>query len=180
MQTELFYITVKCLAAVCVIAGCAGIGFLKSREMTLRIETLQEFGQLLLALKNEIRYLGIPMPELFERLSVQCSEFYQPFVKTVAHDLRLNAGTSLETIWQTAAKNFFSKSCLKSEDIIWIEQCGKTLGYLDAKAQLQTIELQMKQLEEKLTQEKHQMTAKQRVYRCVGVFVGLLCAICLI
>ena len=179
MQKEILYFIVKCVSVVCIVSGCAGMGFLKARELTLRYEALQEFGQLLLALKNEIRYLGMPMPEVFEHLILQCSKFYQPFLREMLRRLDLKDGTSLADIWQQTAGQCFAHSCLKQEDILWIQQTGKTLGYLDAEAQQQNIDLQVKQLEDRTMQEKHQMAARQRIYQCVGIFAGLLCAVCL-
>lgn len=180
MNLESVYLYVKGLSALCIVAGCTSMGFLKSKELTMRIEALQMFGQLLLALQNEIRYLGVPIPEIFEHLLEQCPEMYIPFLKEMIKKIEIKDESSMQTVWQEAAKSCLTHTCLKKEDIVFIEQIGKTIGYLDVCAQLQTLELQKTQLEEMIAGERAKMREKQKLYQCMGIFIGFMCALCLL
>ena len=178
MNLESVTLYIKCISALCIVAGCTGIGFLKSKELMMRIEALQMFGQLLLALQNEIRYLSVPIPEIFEHLLEQCPKIYGPFLKEMIKKLKIRDGASMQTVWQEAVQCCLTHTCLKNEDIEFIKQIGKTIGYLDVCAQLQTLELQKTQLEEVITEERGKIREKQRVYQCMGIFVGFMCVLC--
>ena len=180
MRLEVICYIVKISGIFCIVAGCTGIGFLKSRELKSRIDYLRGFQKKYMELQNEIRYLSIPLTEIFENIADRCHDDYRDFFLEVGKNLCQKNCRNIEHIWKKAVQTCLLDSPLEQTDLCLISEIGEHIGYLDKKAQLSAMEFYMERLNTIITDLSGQAANQKRLYESLGIFSGLILTLCLI
>lgn len=180
MNLEVIFFSAKCIGAALVVVGCVGAGFFKSAEVTGRIEELKEMHRLMLLLRGEIGYLAQPMPEAMAKAAGRCRGKYRLFFEDMEHQLYEKSGESFAEIWRHCVDKYFSGGSMKDEDLKLLCNIGENMGFMDKQTQVSALDLYMENLKISIQYLTETAAAKQRVYKCVGAFSGLLAVILLI
>ena len=90
----------KLVGAVLIIFASAGLGYLKSRELMLHEKNLEEFLQVILCLKGEIRCGNSSLSDALRDTACRCRGRYEEFLERVAACIEANTEEKLSIIFQ--------------------------------------------------------------------------------
>ena len=90
----------KLVGAVLIIFASAGLGYLKSRELMLHEKNLEEFLQVILCLKGEIRGGNSSLSDALRDTACRCRGRYEEFLERVAACIEANTEEKLSIIFQ--------------------------------------------------------------------------------
>lgn len=157
----------------------AGIGFSKSRELTLREKNLRQFLQLIVFLRGEIRCGSAPLPEAFREIAGKLPGIYGEFLGEVSLRLRNSPGCLLEDIFEQCFREKLGGMEFSGEERELICSLGGRLGYLDREMQLRQLELCEEETQRCLDDLRKEMPEKKKIYQSLGVLGGILLAVLL-
>lgn len=180
MNLEVIFFWLKILGIFLVVTGCIGMGFYKSREITERINALKEMQRLLLMIKNEIDYMARPLAEALGKASLYCKSVYKEFFEALEDRLYEKKGASFLEIWNDCVFEFLSDTAMCTSDLELICNIGENLEFTNKETQVSALELCMENMGALITHLEASAESKQRVYKCLGGFLGLLIVILLI
>lgn len=167
----------KLAGAILIICASAGIGYSKCRELTLREKNLENFLQLLLCLKGEIRCGNSSLPEALRDTAGRCQGTYRDFLNGAASCMVANTEESLSVIFQNCTEEYLAEICLTSEEKRKISLLGERLGYLDREMQLRQLELYETDFQYLLQNLQKDKAEKKKIYRSLGAMGGIMLAV---
>lgn len=161
------------LAASC----CAGIGYLKSAALSLRVEQLQTLQRMVMLLKGEISYAKTPLPDAFWNVGGRMEDPFRDFLRDMSDDMKRCDGRNFSEIFSENAECHFKESRLSGEDIAELKRFGQNLGYLDKDMQLANLEHYHMLLEQRIGELLGVLPQKKKLFQSLGVMGGLFLAI---
>ena len=160
----------KLVGAVLIIFASAGLGYLKSRELMLHEKNLEEFLQVILCLKGEIRCGNSSLSDALRDTACRCRGRYEEFLERVAACIEANTEEKLSIIFQNCTENYLTDLKLDEDERRKISLLGEKLGY----RQLELYETDFLYLLQNLRKDKEE---KKKIYRSLGAMGGILLAI---
>jgi stage III sporulation protein AB len=164
-------------ALLVVLAGGVTGYFLSGREI-FRIQDLSSFKKALLILASEIEYLKTPLSEaclnIAKRTDKPVSNIFEEFAGLLTEE-----GVGAGEVWARTVAANRKRTFLTEEDVNVLESFGKTLGYLDAQMQLNSIAYVTDYIEGKINSLREQSDRNKRMYRSLGWIGGGLIAVVL-
>ena len=95
----------RAIGAFLVFFASAGMGCQESRKLSEHIQALEEFLQVIICLKGEIRYGGSSLPDAFRETAMHCSEGYAVFLKAWKTDRKkIREGLYANVQWNISEK----------------------------------------------------------------------------
>ncbi|MBU5480857.1 stage III sporulation protein AB [Blautia sp. MSJ-19] len=167
----------KLIGAAMIILASVGIGYSKSRELTLREKNLEEFLQAVLYLKGEIRCGNSGLSDAFRNTAARCGENYADFFRGAADCMDTNTEESLHLIVEKCAEQYLPKLSLEEGEKNRIRMLGKRLGYLDREMQLRQLELYEEDFQHFLETLRKDKAEKKKLYRSLGTMGGIMLAV---
>lgn len=165
---------------ICLLAaGCGGIGFYESMELTRHEELLKQVRQMMILLKGEIRYGNSSLCDVFEKLSERLGGELGKFLKEMAVQIQGQKRVCFSKIYRMSAKKTgICRKMTEAENMLFLE-LGDSLGDFDRETQIRQIELYEKELEMRLEEICRQFPQKKKLYQNLGVLGGIFLAILL-
>lgn len=165
---------------ICLLAaGCGGIGFYESMELTRHEELLKQVRQMMILLKGEIRYGNSSLCDVFEKLSERLGGELGKFLKEMAVQIQRQKRVCFSEIFSMSVKKTgICRKMTAVENVLFLE-LGNFLGNSDRETQLRQIELYEKELEMCLEELCRQLPQKKKLYQNLGVLGGIFLAILL-
>ena len=163
----------KIIGCIFIISSCAGMGFLFASEIKRRIEDLKAAKSMALLLRGDIRYAQTALPEALENITKRHDGRLTPFFKKVSKELAQYSGISLAEIWESAMKEELANTSMSKKDRTCFLEFGKQLGYLDKDMQMNHIDWYITQVEEDMQEINLDAKEKIRLYRSLGVLLGI-------
>ena len=174
----------KLVGAVLIIFASAGLGYLKSRELMLHEKNLEEFLQVILCLKGEIRCGNSSLSDAlrdtacFMRPSLpQKNSTPLWILERVAACIEANTEEKLSIIFQNCTENYLTDLKLDEDERRKISLLGEKLGYLDREMQIRQLELYETDFLYLLQNLRKDKEEKKKIYRSLGAMGGILLAI---
>lgn len=164
----------KWIGIGCIVLSCILLGFLKAQDLGSRVASLKTLHWCCLMMSGEIRCQQPTLPELFCRIGKQISKKYGIIFIEIAEELKRKGGQNFSEIWDRIWKVHQKELCLKEEDYCLIQSLGTSLGYLDRKMQLSTLEYFLERLSQRMEDAETEKRSGQKVYQMLGVTGGLL------
>lgn len=151
------------------------IGNLISKKYILRTEELKEFKGILNIIKNKIEFTYEPLPEIFNEVAcLSDNNISKIFFNASANMKNLNA----QEAWNMSLDR--AKTNLNKEDIQNIKTLGKTLGQTDKDGQISSIEVTNSFIEMQISKAKKEEEKNSKMYKTLGIIVGMAFVIILI
>lgn len=150
------------------------IGILISKKYTNRVNELKEFKNALNIFKTKIRYTYEPIPEIFIEISKNVSSNVSCVFSQAAN--RMNVLTAGEA-WQISLK--MEDLSIDDEDKNVLNNLSKLLGKTDLQGQLCTIEMTEDFLDEQIRKAEELKNKNEKLYRTLGMILGLTIVIIL-
>ncbi len=165
---------IRVLGIVVVLLASCGLGFRISYELIDRIEDLQQIKRVLIMLRGEIKYANTPLTEALSTIAFRVPIPWTDFLKEIAETMDACDGSTFPSIFQKAQKKYLDRTSLLPKDLSRLSDFGANLGYLDKEMQLGSIDLYLEELEAEMKDAKEKVEKNSKVYRIMGMAVGVL------
>ena len=168
-------ILVKIIIYSFIFLSCSLIGILISKKYSNRVNELKEFKNALNMIKTKIRYTYAPLPEIFAEISENVDTNISNVFKNAAE--KMNICTAGEA-WDLALK--IEDLNINNEDRDALRNLSKLLGKTDLEGQLNQIEMTSDFLDKQIRTAENQRDKSEKMYRTLGMIMGLAIVIILI
>ena len=150
------------------------IGILISKKYLNRVNELIEFKNALNLFKTKIRYTYEPIPEIFREISTTTNSNIGNVFKLAANKMNLlTAGEA----WGMALK--MEDLNINDEDRNVLNNLSKLLGKTDVQGQVSQIEITQNFLDEQIKKAELNRIKNEKMYRTLGMVIGLAIVIVL-
>lgn len=151
------------------------IGDLVSKKYILRVKELKEFKNAFNIIETKIKFTYEPLSNIFNETSKLLSKnIAKIFENTVIYMKQLNA----EEAWNRSLEE--CETNLKKEDIENIKNFGKMLGAVDKDGQISMLEVTKNFIEMQIDKAKNEEDKSSKLYKTLGIIVGLAFIVILI
>ena len=171
---------IKLAGGILVMVSCSLGGIYFSRKEDFRIQDLEEMKKAFIILKSEIEYSLNTLPDALLNISYKTDRQINSFFLSLSQRLTGEKCGSFDEAWRKSIAEELSGSYrtsgsyLKEEDIKAFERLGQTLGYLDKKLQINSIDTAISYIDDKAAYLRKTGEKNKRMYRSIGVICGLL------
>lgn len=155
--------------------SCSLIGILISKKYSNRVNELKEFKNALNIFKTKIRYTYEPIPDIFIEISENINSNISNVFKTAAEKMKICAAGEA---WDLALK--IDDLNIDDEDRNALKNLGKLLGKTDLEGQLSQIEMTSDFLDKQIRKAENQREKSEKMYRTLGMIMGMAIVIILI
>lgn len=170
----------KMIGILCVCLSCAGMGFLKSFQLSRRMKELKQLHRIFLLLKGKIEFGGETLPESLMDIGEKTNEPFANFLMKAAEKLNSYSGSTFAHVFAACIDEELTGCCMTQEDKKELREAGEMLGYLDKSMQIQAIETYLKSLELTMQDLHDVLPERKKLYQSLGIMGGLLLGILLI
>ena len=151
------------------------IGISISKKYSTRVTELNEIQRALNIFEEKIKFTYEPIPDVFEEISNNCIESIGSIFKNASQKMKLlPAGEA----WESALENSTTK--LTNDDLNTLKGMAKMLGRTDLDGQVSEIRLTKKFVDTKIKEAEIQKMKNEKLYKTLGITVGLTIVIVLI
>lgn len=158
-----------------ILFGTSYIGILMAKKYSNRVKDLKEMRKALNFFEDKIKFTYEPIPDVFEEISSKVNENIGEIFKSSANLMQNeSAGVSWEKAVDNANTNF------SKEDNEVIKGLAKMLGKTDIDGQVSEIRLTNKFIDVQIKDAENEKNRNEKLYKTLGVTVGLAIVIVLI
>lgn len=169
----------KIIGSIAVVLGSSFLGYIFSKDCTIRPQELRILQGLLQMFENEISFLSSLLADAFLKISKSSSSEVISFFKDTA--LKVKSGNcNASEAWESAVKENIKKTSLNKEDEEILVSFGKMLGSSDVEGQIKNIRLTINQLEMQEQKAEESRKKNEKMYRSLGMLGGLALVIILL
>jgi len=165
----------KLLGALIIIISSTTIGFIVAGQYLLRPKQLRELQTALQMLETEISYGVTPLPDAFAKLATSLSAPISTIFQVAQEEL--DSGVIAEEAWQRAVADTYNQTALISEDIEVLLDFGYNLGQTSIDDQVKYMNLAQHKLDSLYQKASTEKEEKVKLWRYLGVLVGMFLAI---
>ena len=155
--------------------SCSLIGILISKKYVNRVNELREFKNALNIFKTKIKYTYEPLPEIFAEISENIDSNISSVFKTASDKMDICAAGEA---WDLALK--MDELNIDEEDRNILRNLGKLLGKTDMQGQVNQIEMTSDFLDKQIRKAENQKDKSEKMYRTLGMIIGMAIVIMLI
>lgn len=170
----------KLAGSVCVLAAC--IGFVREIFCTgmLHRKMLESFIELTELLAAEIRYERLPIQDALLQVQKKVRPEISAVLLHIVKQMQKGNGEEFEVIWEQSFREAQKEMLLDSGELDEVCRIGKHLGFLDQTQQEQHLQGCAKRLQRMQEQIQKELEEKKRIYRYLGMAVGIFIILILI
>ena len=168
-------IIIKYICLIMILTISFFIGYLISKKYSSRVNELKEIQIALDILENKIKFTYEPLKEIFKEMKRLLKGNIAELFGTVSSNLEENI---VESAFSKAIKDV--KTNLLDEDLEVIKNLSKTLGKTEKDGQVSQIELAKTFIESQIKKAEKEEEKNSKLYKTLGVTIGLACVIFLI
>lgn len=166
---------IKIIIYAFIFLSCSLVGILISKKYINRVNELKEFKNALNIFKTKIRYTYEPIPEIFAEISENVNPNISSVFKQAALKMDILAAGEA---WNLALK--MDNLNINEEDRNALKNLSKLLGKTDLQGQLNQIEMTSDFLDEQIKKAEKEKDKNEKMYRTLGMILGLTIVIILI
>ncbi len=170
----------KLCAAVFVLVGCGWLGVQYGTGFGRRVRQLQELQNSMMQFEFDIDYLGTPVEQTIEKLSKSAENELGEVFSYMAHRLKGGPVFSMENLWMRALERYSHELMLTDSDIQIIRDFAKLLGTGNREKELNNIKVTSMRLKLAEDEARALFAKNARMYRGLGVLLGVFIVVMLI
>ena len=164
-------IIIKFINLIGILLICIYLGNYKAKSYEIRTSELNKFQNALIMFKSKIEFTYEPIKNIFEDISKIIYEKEENiFLNSIRNEKEISSSWVNSTI---KIKNGFN-----NEDKEIIKMLGKMLGKTDVKGQVNEIDLCISLIEGQLKKAETEKEKNTKLYKTMGIILGL--GICII
>ena len=163
-----------------ILVGCAYLGIIFSDSFRKRVRQLEEFEMVIKQMEFDIDFLNTPLARTLKRLSGMSDGVVGDVVGYVCDGLSGTSCVDMQNLWKKALERFENRLNLTLEDKKIILDFSKNLGCGDRTREKNNINAALMRL--KVAEDDARIAAAKniRMYRGLGVLVGIFIVIVLL
>ncbi len=168
---------IKYIGLALILGSCSYIGILISKKYANRVKELKEIKSALNIFITKIKYTYEPIPKIFEEISDKTKENknVSNIFKNACKDMQeYEAGEA----WNRSLEN--TSTNMKKEDIEVLKGLSKLLGRVDAEGQVREVELVDNFLNTQIEEAEKERIKNEKMYRTLGISIGVAITVILI
>ena len=169
------YYCVKTILLFAIFSLSTGIGILISKMYENRVKELRQFKNILNIIKTKIKFTYEPLAEIFNQISQEKSSKIEEIFENMTYKL---AFENVKYSWMDAIQEADISITQEDKDIL--KELGKVLGQTDADSQVNEIEVTESFLNIQIEKAEEARKKNQKMYKTLGIVVGLVFVIILI
>ncbi|MCL2382688.1 MAG: hypothetical protein FWC79_00510 [Oscillospiraceae bacterium] len=156
--------------------GASLIGILVSKKYANRVRELREFKSGLHMFKTKMRFTYEPIPDIFQEISKGLNSNIGTVFSIASNNMKLlTAGRA----WELAIENTRLLN-INEEDKKALQNLSRLLGKTDVQGQVSQIEITESILDEQITKAEIDRKRSEKMYRSLGMIIGLAIVIILL
>lgn len=170
----------KLTGSVMVLLSTTAFGFLIGEQFRLRVRRLTSLRQIFLMLQGEIRYHRSTLSEIFERIALKTDEPFSGWLTGMAKEMQKQDGKNFQKLWEEQVRQHLYGCGLKESDLLFLQELGGQIGYLDAQMQELVLSQAMMRMDAETAQLSGGLSDKMKLCRILGAAGGLILVIVLL
>ncbi|WP_426349441.1 stage III sporulation protein SpoIIIAB [Alloiococcus sp. CFN-8] len=163
----------KSIICLSIIILCSILGYSFGERYKRRVYSLRELRRAVLQLQNEILYTFTPLPEAIEHIYEKSSGEIKMFFLDLADILKRGSCESVYAAYIEAYKSHCDKLFLSSSDELLVSDLFKSLGEVDIIGHEKIFNLFLETVKGPIEESEELMKKNLKMYRYLGVCVGL-------
>jgi stage III sporulation protein AB len=164
----------KLLLCLLIFISCSLLGYLKALGYTQREMELKEFLQALISLESEMQYRRDPILVCLKRVSQSKQNSATSLFSILYDKLFCSNENDFYKAWCTSIDKVYKHQNLISSDIMIIKDIGLDLGKSDIQSQGRFFARQYQLLEVQIAQAQEDCKTKGKMYRSLGISIGII------
>lgn len=165
----------KYLLLIVIFSLSTAIGLIISKMYENRVNELKEFKSIFNIMKTKIKFTYEPLREIFLQISKDNNTQIEKIFGQMACQIQYE---QVEKVWSTAIQK--ANISINQEDKNIIKKLGKLLGQTDVEGQISEIEVAGNFLDMQIEKAEDEKKKNQKMYKTLGVVLGLVFVIILI
>lgn len=165
---------IRVLGIVTVLLASCGLGFRMSYELIYRMEDLQQIKRVIVMLRGEIKYANAPLTEALSSIAFRVPAPWKDLLTEMTEAMAACDGNTFASIFQNMQRKYLDRTSLLPSDRNRLEEFGANLGYLDKEMQIGSIDHYLEDLEGQMKEAQEKVEKNSRLYRMMGMAVGVL------
>lgn len=166
---------IKYITLVLLFCASTYIGTLISKKYLNRVKDLKEIKNALNMFSTKIKFTYEPIPQIFAEISTKIkANIGEIFLMASKKMENLNAGEA----WIEALEN--SKTSMSKEDIEVLKGLSNLLGKVDLEGQVSEVTLVENFLDTQISLAEEEKNKYEKLYKTLGITIGLAVVIILI
>lgn len=166
---------IKYLTLILILSLTSYIGILISKKYLNRVKDLKEMKNALNMFSTKIKFTYEPIPQTFKEISQKTKPNISNIFRNAYEKMNTN---SAGKAWEEALEE--SSTNMIKEDIEVLKNLSNLLGKVDIEGQVNEVELVEKFLDTQLESAEEEKQKYVKMYKTLGVTVGLAVVIILI
>ena len=165
---------VKYILLFAIFGLSTAIGMTIAKSYENRVVELKEFKTMLNAIKTKIRFTYEPLAEIFKEVANKNDTNIEKIFGQMANQI-----TYFQTreVWENCIQD--ADISINQEDKDILKRLGKLLGQTDAEGQVSEIEVTQNFLNMQIEKAEEDKKKNQKMYKTLGVTIGLIFVIIL-
>lgn len=169
----------KLIGAVIIVLVCTVVGFQIARRYADRSRQIRMFVAALKVLETEIFYAATPLSDACDRMASRVPAPVGTFFLHLSTKLRDGRGITAAEAWTETLAEHRKSLVLRESDYGVLHNFGQTLGVSDREDQIKHIHLAVSHLGTEETQARDDQVRYEKMWRSLGVLLGLTVVILL-
>jgi len=169
------YYCIKTILLISIFSMSTAIGLLISKMYENRVKELKQFKNILNILKTKIKFTYEPLAEIFKQISKEKANKIEEIFENMTYKLVYE---DVKNSWRDSIQE--ADISLNQEDKDILKDLGKILGQTDADSQVSEIEVTETFLDMQIEKAEEARKKNQKMYKTLGILVGLVFVIILI
>ena len=153
----------------------SAIGITISKIYENRVKELKEFKNILNIMKTKIKFTYEPLQEVFREIS---KDNYTKIEKIFGKMSSQIEYKQVSEVWTNCIQE--ADICINQEDKDVLKKLGKLLGQTDVEGQVSEIDVTQSFLDIQIEKAEEEKKKNQKMYKTLGVVIGLVFVIILI
>ena len=173
---------IKCLTLILILSSTTYIGILISKKYLNRVKDLKEMKNALNMFSTKIKFTYEPIPQTFKEISQKTNPNISNIFKNVCEKMdNQNAGKALEEALEEWLEALTMESTnFTKEDIGVLKNLSNLLGKVDIEGQVNEVELVENFLDTQIELAEEEKQKYVKMYKTLGITIGLAVVIILI
>lgn len=151
------------------------IGITISKMYENRVKELREFKSILNIIKTKIKFTYEPLAEIFKQIAKDSSTNIEKIFGKMVNQIQYR---QVRETWENCIQE--ADISIKQEDKDIIKKLGQLLGQTDVEGQVSEIEVTQNFLDMQITKAEEEKNKNQKMYKTLGIVIGLVFVIILL
>ena len=164
----------KCMLLILIFSLSSAIGIMIAKVYENRVKELKEFKNVLNIMKTKMKFTYEPLEEIFKEISSNNSTKIEEIFGKMSNQILYE---QVKNVWEDCIQE--ADISINQEDKDVLKKLGKLLGQTDVEGQVSEIDVTQSFLDVQIEKAEEEKKKNQKMYKTLGIVVGLVFVIIL-